>query len=72
LGFSLQTPAGLNPIGVTVDVDLQKYRRVIGRPARRRWINTFKPQSAKIQFIDEDIDHANRIGVGNIVIKALR
>jgi len=45
---------------------------MIGRPARFRWLDAFKSQFDKIKFIDEDIDHPNRIGVSNMVIEALR
>src|SRR5450759_480365 len=66
----LQTPTGLNTIEVAVDVDLQQNRGVISRPTGRCRIDAFKTQLAQIKLIDEDIDHSNRIGLGNIVIEA--
>lgn len=45
---------------------------MIGRPARRRRIDAFKSKFAKIQFINKDIDYSNRVGVGDVVVQALR
>lgn len=72
LCLSLKTPTGLNAIETTVDVDLQEHCGVIGGPSRCCWLDAFKTQLAEIQFIDEHIDHSNRVGISNIVIKACR
>ena len=57
-------------IEVTVDVDLQEHCRVIGRPARASRIDAVETQLAQIEFIDEDIDHSNRVGISNVVVEA--
>jgi len=72
LCLSLKTPTGLNAIEITVDVDLQEHCGVIGGPSRCCWLDAFKTQFAEIQFIDEHIDHSNRVGISNIVIEACR
>src|SRR5262249_6982756 len=54
------------------DVELQKGRRMIGRPPRRRRFDPVKAQLSNIQCIDEGIDHANRIALVNPVIEAFR
>jgi len=72
LGLSLKTPTRLNTIEVAVDIDLQQYFGVIGRSTRRGRIDALKAQLAKIEFIDEGLDHSNRIGLGNIVVKKAR
>jgi hypothetical protein len=46
LALPLQTPARLHPIEVTVDVNLQQRRRMIGRLSCRLRLNTAKAQPA--------------------------
>ena len=71
LRLLLKTPAGLNAIEVTVDVELQKHCGVIRRPARCRRSNPFKTELAHIQFIHEHIDHSNRIGFIYVIVQRL-
>ena len=47
----LKTPAGLNAIQITVDVELQENGRVIGRPTGSRRIHAFESELAQIKFI---------------------
>ncbi len=68
---AFQAPAGLNPVEVTVDVDLQEHGRVICRPASSGWINALKSQCAQIKLIHLDIDDPNRIRIGNVVVENL-
>src|SRR5215217_9086953 len=42
LALPFQTPARLHPIEVSVDVNLQQRRRMIGRPSRRLRFNATK------------------------------
>jgi hypothetical protein len=36
----------------------------------RRWLNTFEAERTKVEFINEGLDHANRIILGDVVIEA--
>ncbi len=45
---------------------------MIRRPARRLGLNPIKTKPAQIEFIDENIDHPNRIVFVNPVLQALR
>src|SRR4029077_17231085 len=56
LALPLQAPARLHPIEVTVDVNLQQRRRMVGRPSRRLRLNTAKAQPRQIKLIDKNID----------------
>jgi hypothetical protein len=47
-GFALQTTARLHPVEITVDVNLEKNRRVRGRTAGRLRVNTAERQFAQI------------------------
>src|SRR4029077_19609176 len=64
-----QASAGLNPVKVSVQIDLQQHRGVIGRSARGQGINTLKAQFAKIEFIDEHIDHPDWILFSHVIIE---
>jgi hypothetical protein len=70
LGLSLKASAGLNAIEVAVALDLQHSRGVISRPTCCQGFDAPNAQLAKIEFIDEDIDHSHRIGLGNLIIEA--
>ncbi|CAE6873910.1 hypothetical protein R75465_08473 [Paraburkholderia aspalathi] len=45
---------------------------MIRRPSRQRWLNAFKPELLKIEFIDKDIHHTHRICVRHVVIERFR
>ena len=45
---------------------------MIGRPTGGCRLNTLESQLAQIQFINEDIHDAHRIGLSYIVVKAFR
>src|SRR5438046_5633412 len=68
LALPLQAPARLHPIEVSVDVNLQQRRRMIGRPSCRLRLNTAKTQPGQIKLIDKNIDRPDRIVLGQIVI----
>lgn len=72
LCLSFQVPAGLNPIEIAVDVELEKNRRMVGRPPCGRRLDTVEPHLTKIEFIDKDIFDANRIRFGNVVVEHFR
>ena len=72
LALFLKAPAGLDAIEVAVDVKLQKYGGVIGRPTGGCRLNTLESQLAQSQFIDEDIHDPYQIGLRYVVVKAFR
>src|SRR5207302_10300677 len=71
-GLTLQPAARLHPVEIAVDVELQKDRRMIRRPASHLRINAAETQHRKIKFVDEDIDDTNRIVIINPVLQAFR
>src|ERR1019366_6883476 len=70
--FTLQSPARLDPVEIAVDVELQQHRWMIRRPARYLGIDPAKPKFGQIEFLDKDIDHANRIVLADPVCHAFR
>src|SRR5947208_6633782 len=68
LAFPFQAPARLHPIEVSVDVNLQQRRRMIGRPSCRLRLNAAKAQLGQIKLFDKNIDRPDRIVLGQIVI----
>src|ERR1700692_4699069 len=70
LALSLQAPARLHPIEVSVDVNLQQCRRMIGWPSWCLRLNTAEAQPGQIKLIDKDIDRPNRIVLAQIVIQS--
>ncbi len=70
-GLPLKAAARLDPVEIAVDIELQENRRMIARPAGRLRINPIKPQAAKIEFIDKNVDHPNRIVVTDPVFQPI-
>src|SRR5216684_5709023 len=68
LALPLQTPARLHPIEVSVDVNLQQCRRMVGRPSCRLWLDAAKAEFGQIELIDKDIDRPERIVIAQIVV----
>lgn len=64
--------AGLNPIEMAVDMDLQQNRWMVGRTPRCSRINTLKPKCTQVEFIDENVEHSHWIFFGNVIVQALR
>src|SRR4029077_16854407 len=58
--LTLKPAARLNPIEITVGVELQKDRRTVRRPAGGLGINPAKPKLGQIEPPNKDITHANR------------
>src|SRR3954465_750997 len=71
LALPLQTPARLHSIKVSVDVNLQQGRRVIGWPSCRLRLTPPEAQPRQIKLIDKDIDRPNRIVLAQIVVQSL-
>ena len=61
LGLTPKPAAGLNPIEVTVDIDLQQDRGLVGRATRRSRIDALKTECTQLDFIDENVDHSHWI-----------
>jgi hypothetical protein len=72
LALFLKAAAGLDAIEVTVNVELQKYGGVVGRPSGGCRLNPLESQLAQSQFIDKDIHDAHWIGLRYVVVKAFR
>src|SRR5712675_1617923 len=45
---------------------------MIGRPSRRRRRHPRKPRGGKVQLLDEDLDHPNRVLLADIIFQAVR
>ena len=54
-------PARLHPIEVSINVNLQRCRRMAGRPSCRLWLDAAKAQPGQIKLIDKNIDRPDRI-----------
>src|SRR4029453_8176743 len=70
--LTLQPPTRLDSVEIAVDVKLEHRRRMIRRPAGRCRIDAIEPEAAEFQCIDEHIDRAYRIALGDPIIKAFR
>jgi hypothetical protein len=57
----LRTPALLHPIEVSVDVNLQQRRRMVGRPSCRLRLDAAKAELGQIKLIDKNVDRPDRI-----------
>src|SRR3982074_100650 len=71
LAFPLQAPARLHPIEVSIDVNLQQRRWMVGWPSCRLWLDAAKTEFGQIKLIDKDIDRPDRIVLAQIVIQPL-
>src|ERR1022692_2542888 len=69
LALQLQASARLHPIEVSVDVNLQLRRRMVGRPTRCEGLNAVEAELDQIQPIDKDINRPHRIVLAHIVIQ---
>ena len=70
-GITLKPAAGVNPIEVAVDIDLQQHRWVVGRTTRCGRIDALKTKCAQVEFIDENIDNAHWIFFGYVIVQTL-
>ena len=71
-GLALKPAARLNPVEIAVNVELQQHRRMVRRPAGGLGINPAEPKLGKIEPLDKDVDHANRIILANPIFQAFR
>jgi hypothetical protein len=58
--LTLKSPARLNPVEVTVDVELEQHRRMVRRSAGDFRINPVEPQIGQIELIHKYVDHTDR------------
>src|SRR6267142_237544 len=70
--FPFQPTARLQAVEIAVEVNLQQRRGMIGRPSRRRRRHPRKSQGGKVQLLDEDLDHPNRVLLADIIFQAVR
>src|SRR5437764_670455 len=66
LRFAFKPSARLHAIEVAIEVNLPQRRGMIGRPARHRRRHSRKPQGGKVQFVDEDLNHPNRVLLADV------
>jgi hypothetical protein len=45
---------------------------MIGRPPRRRRRHPRKPQGRKVQLVNKDLDHPNRVLLVDVILQAVR
>ena len=70
--LAFEPTARLHPVQISVDVELQESRGMIGRPTGLRRLDPFEPELGEIEPIDERVDHANRIVLVDPVLQAFR
>ena len=70
--LTLKPAARLNPVEITVNVELQQNGGMIRRPPRYLGGDPVKSQRRQIEFIDKDVDHLNRIVLVDLVCQAFR
>jgi len=46
--------------------------QMVGRPACRRRRHPRKTQGGKVEFVDEDLDHPNRVLLVDVILQAVR
>ena len=68
LALPLQAPARLHPVEVSVEVNLQQCRWMVGRSSRRLRLDAAKAEIGQIKLIDKDVDRPDRIILAQIVI----
>src|SRR5882757_6598967 len=71
LALPFQAPARLHPIEVSIDVNLQKRRWMVGWPSCRLRLDAAKAEPRQIKLIDKDIDRPDRIILRQIVFQSL-
>ena len=72
LRLALQPPAGLHPVQIPVDVDLQQCPRVICQSPHLRGLGPLEAQARQIQCVDEHIDRTHRVVLIDPVVQPLR
>src|SRR5262249_19755509 len=70
--LTLKSPARLNAVEVTVDVELEQHRRMVRRSAGDFRINPVEPQGGQIELIHKYVDHTDRIVFANPIFKTFR
>ncbi len=68
LRLALQAPARLQAVEIPVDVDLEQHRRVVRRTPGVRRRASVEAQPDQIKFVDEGIDRAYRVVLGDLVV----
>jgi hypothetical protein len=69
--LGLKAAAGLRPVQLAVDVDVEQGRRGVPWPACGGQIGAPKDQLAQVQFVDEDSDDEDGAGCMDPVIEPL-
>lgn len=45
---------------------------MVGRPSRRLGDHTLEPQRSQVQLVDEDVDHPDRVLLGDVLLQVFR
>ncbi|EQL44818.1 hypothetical protein M770_00395 [Pseudomonas aeruginosa VRFPA03] len=61
MSLAFETAAGLDAIEIAVDVDLQQVGRMVSGATCFSRDDALETQLAKVEFIDENIDHPHRV-----------
>jgi hypothetical protein len=70
--LALEPPARMHAVEIGVDAELQMDRGMIGRAAGIGRIDAGEAKIPQVQYLDERIDHANRIAVVDPGVEAFR
>src|SRR5262249_14580711 len=70
--LALEPAARLNPIEITIDVELEQRRRMVRGPAGCLWVNAAKLQFGQIELLNKGVDDPNRIILANPIFQAFR
>ncbi|MBB3987537.1 hypothetical protein GGQ68_003884 [Sagittula marina] len=71
-GLFLETPAGRDPVHVTIDEELQKHGRMIAGSPCLCGRKTVEISSGEVERVDESIDHPNWMVVADPVLQTIR
>src|SRR4029077_16227616 len=70
--FPLQSARRLDPVQVTVEVDLEHRRRVVTRSARVRGIHPVEPEPCQVELRYERVNDADRVLFRDVLVDPLR
>jgi len=69
LGFTLEPTARLEPVQITIEVDLEHRRRMVGRAPGLSGRRSGKTQGVEIELVDKGLNHSDRVVLGHVIIK---
>jgi hypothetical protein len=72
LRLAFESAAGLNPVQIAVDINLQECRGMVGRTPGGFGHHALEAELRQIQLLDEHINHSDRVVLRDVVIQTLR